>query len=126
MTYGIGDFPGPLDSEQQFLDEATRTGNVASDVIDQGANFKPEPSMPVRVVFNTTAIKTSAGNEAYQFKVQESFDGVNYVDTGLAVTLTEVGNVEKIVGISRRYLRLLPVITGTLPSITLSSWLLPA
>ncbi|HUX17293.1 MAG TPA: hypothetical protein VMW52_12530 [Phycisphaerae bacterium] len=121
-SYGIGSFPGPLDANLQLMDEATKEGTGASDVVDLGENFAPSPAQPLAVEMNVTALDTVTGNETYSVKLQESYDNSNWSDTGLQLSVTATGLIHKVVGVSRRYLRLYLTLAGTTPSITADAW----
>lgn len=125
--YGVGQFPGPLDDNLALYDEQTLADNTASTTIDLGSGFAPHPPLPVQVVTQATAVKTTVGDEAYTFKIQERAASTDdWADTGVTITLTATGTHVWTFGASKRYVRLLPVISGTSPSITLSAHLIAA
>ena len=124
---GAGEAPGPVDADQAFYDGDTLVANTASTVIDLGGGFTPHPDVPMAVLLHVTALDTDDGDGAYTFKVQTRAASTDdWADTGLVITVSSTGQVRKVVGIRQRYVRLLPVITETTPSITLSAWLTPA
>ena len=126
--YGLaGERPGPLDESQQFYDEATLVADTASEAVDLGDGFAPHPDQVVAVLLHVSALDTEDGDGAYTFKLQSrAAETDDWADVGLTLTVQSTGQVRKVAGIRQRYLRLLPVITETTPSITLSAYLMPA
>lgn len=118
----VGMMPGPVDQNLRLLNAATKTETGNSDVVDLGENFAPAPALPVAVNLNVTALDYTTEDETYVAKLQESADNSTYVDTGLEFSITEVGTIHKIIGITERYVRLVLTLAGTTPSITLSGW----
>lgn len=118
--------PGPLDANLQLADAdtITETGDLGS-AVDLGENFAPDPVLPLRLGLNVTALDTDDTDEVYWLVVLESADDVTYVETGLRVRLLSTGTYHLVVGVTKRYVKLRPELSGTTPSVTASAWLCP-
>ena len=120
---------GPQDS-QLLLNPAgviTTSGNGVS--LDLGNGFAPGGGgIPMQAVIEAGAIKLTAGNESYGFKLQDAPDNATWTDRSPNVTtateglLVDGGGGSILVGgfIRQRYVRLVTTIAGTAPTITLS------
>jgi len=122
MVYD-GRLVGPQDDDLLLADSVTKTASANLDSVDLGEGFAPAPAAPISVQGNVSALDAADGDETYQIKVQQSSDDANWEDAGLSWTVTATGTFYKIVGITKRYVRLVLTLAGTSPSITLDAWL---
>lgn len=111
--------PGPQDEATRLEASSTQTATYNTAALDLGNGFAPGGiGEPVAVVANVTAIKTSAGDETYTHKLQESADAAAWTDAGVAVAMTAVGTSVAKGFITKRYVRRAVTIAGTAPTIT--------
>jgi hypothetical protein len=93
---------------------------------DHGYGYAPGGlGKPWAAVINTTAVKTTAGNESYSAQLQESVDGSTWVNVGQAVLITAVGVIALSGFKKARYSRVLMTIGGTAPTITFEAYMNP-
>lgn len=126
MGFPSGAFAGPLDAALQMMDAQALAATGDSTLnADLGEGFEPKPIAAMGLLVNVTTIDHTTGNETYQFNVQESADGNTWTDTGLTVTVSPlaVSQVLKVVGVTKRYLKLVWTLAGTSPVITASAWI---
>ena len=122
--YHANEIPGPLDADAMFYDSDTLSDNTASTVIDLGSNFAPWPPRPLTVTLDVDTLDTDDGDGAYNFKLQSrAATTESWQDTGMSIPVKSTGTKLAVVGIRKRYVRLLPVITETTPSVKLSAYL---
>jgi hypothetical protein len=125
--------PTPLDEALRLASLQTVTATAAlavpaAGVCDAGSGFAPNMvGEPMAFLVNTTAIKTSVGDETYTVKLQACDDNSTWVDvgTGQAFTLTAVGNQAVGFFAKHRYHRAYITIAGTLPTITVEAFVSP-
>ena len=121
--------PATGDQALQLEKNVTQTANYAGASIDlsQGTGlFSPGGcGQPFGAVVRVSAIKTTAGNETYAFKIQESPDGVNWIDITVPVAAVGVGGFTIPAYLSKPFVRVGLAIAGTAPTITYSVELNP-
>ena len=118
--------PTPQDTRLLLQDTTTKTAAYNTPGLDLGAGFAPGGlGLAAGVVVQATAIDVADGNETYTFTVQESNDNVSFAAASAGVGVPAVGSHAVRCRISKRYVRLALVVTGTTPSITFKAWLNP-
>lgn len=117
---------GPVDSQLEIQSSTTITASTATDGLDLGDGFAPgEPGWPMIADIDVTALDDSSGNESYAGKLQESSDNSNWSDVSPEVTFDAVGNYSLKGFVSKRFVRFLPALGGTTPSMTYKAQLIP-
>ena len=118
--------PTPQDTQLLLQDTTTKTANFNTPAIDLGPGFAPGGlGKPAAAVVRVTAVDVADGNESYTFTLQESSDNVSFFSAGAASSVSAAGVVPIRGWVTRRYVRLTLVATGTTPSITFKAWLNP-
>jgi hypothetical protein len=118
---------GPQDDNLRLSNAQTLAQTGDSTVtVDLGEGYEPDPYESVNLLVDTTARDHTTGDETYSVTVWESADDSSWTSTGLTFTITAVGQVNKLVGLTKRYVKLILTLAGTTPSITFSAWLNPA
>lgn len=114
----------PLQDELLILQaSATLTTTQNGAALDMGSGFSPGGGgFPVQCAINATAVKVSAGNESYTFKMQDSPDNATWTDRTPPVVFAAPGALPDMIAlqgfITARYARLVVTIAGTAPTIT--------
>jgi hypothetical protein len=106
-----------LEGTEMLVDTA-----FAETVLDLGEGFSPSPALPASLQLHVEALDVTAGN-GYQAEVFESDDGRDFTTTGLVLHVTELGQVERVFGISKRYLKLAWTLVGETAAVTASAWI---
>jgi hypothetical protein len=128
-------YAGQLDAQLQLLAAATQTAstNGTALVLSSDAyasQFAPgQGGIPALAIIFITAVKLTAGNETYAFKVQDSPDGTTWYDRSPTTTVTQEGMPDDgtagafVLGafIRNVNVRLVTTLGGTSPSITLGA-----
>lgn len=96
----------------------TKTADFNGTALDLGAGYTPSPPQPMGLDMYVSALDFTTTDETYEFHVEESHDNSTWVATGCRFVVTATGRVQKIFGVSRRYLRLRLDVGGTTPSLT--------
>lgn len=97
----------------------TATGNSAA--LDLGNGYAPGGGgWPAQVAVKVTAVKTSAGNEAYAFRFQDSPDGATWTDRTPAVAAQAVDTFVLAGFVLAQFVRLAWTIAGTAPTVTIA------
>lgn len=103
---------------------STITASGNSNVYDNGATWAPNmEGVACSVDLNVSALKTTAGNETYTVKAQESSDGSTWVDISNARTILATGPMTFGIFIKLRYQRIVLTLGGTSPSMTFEAFL---
>jgi hypothetical protein len=116
-------FIPPTDADLILSPAVTLTANTNGPALDLGQGYAPGGLGDIMAgVVNVAALKTSAGNETYTFKLQQSADGSNgWADIGVTVAATTIGTLVVRGILTTRFVRLVLAVGGTSPSITYSS-----
>lgn len=128
-------YAGQLDAQLELLGAATQAAstNGAALVLSSDAfasQFAPgQGGVPALAIIFLTAVKLTAGNETYAFKIQDSPDGVNWFDRSPTTTVAlegmpndSGGGVFVLGAFIRNYqVRLVTTLGGTAPSITFNN-----
>jgi hypothetical protein len=123
---------GPKDSQLQLQAAVTKTASFSGTGIDLGSGFAPGGAgMPMTMDLRVSAVKVSATDETYTFKVEDSPDNSAWTarsEGRLFGTGTGAGGVGAHgIGctIQQRYVRYTVTIAGTSPTITYEAYLNP-
>ncbi len=119
---------GPVDTQLQLQAAGAVTASANGTALDLGAGWAPAAGgVPMLAILPFTALKRSAGNETYAFKLQDSPDNSTWTDAGANRATADDGYAADgttgllAVGgfIRNRYVRLVMTLAGTAPTITL-------
>jgi hypothetical protein len=132
---------GPVDANLQFM--AAQTLAASGDgtkAIDLGPNFAAAPFRQTALFLRVAAVLfTTGGAQSYKVEVFESDDGLtNWTTTGLYANITAAGDLLKLVGVTKEFVKLTwtisaatgveadPLKVGASASITADAYLIPA
>jgi hypothetical protein len=118
--------PTPQDAQLLLQDTTTKTASFNTPAVDLGPGFAPGGlGKPAAAVVRVTAVDVSDGNESYTFTLQDSADNVTFFPAGAATSVSAAGAVPVRGWVTRRYVRVALVASGTTPSVTFKAWLNP-
>ena len=112
-----------VDGSMVIQADVTSAATANGPALNMGDGYAPGGlGQPLAAVVNATAVKTSASNETYSLKLQQSSDGSTaWEDIGVGVLVAAAGVVVVSGLCTKANLRLVLTVGGTLPSITYSA-----
>lgn len=114
--------PSQNDANLKLLAAVTLTATANGAALDLGQGYAPNlGGEPMQAVGIITSVKTSATNETYAFKVQDSPDNSTWTDRSPSVLVTAAGALQVSCAITQRYVRLVYTLGGTAPSIVMGN-----
>ena len=110
-----------VDGSMVIQAAVTNAASANGPALSMGAGYAPGGlGQALAAAVTVTAVKTSAGNETYSLKLQQSSDGSAWEDIGVGVLVPAAGVVVVKGLCTMANLRLVLTAGGTLPSITYS------